>query len=156
VLHVLCASHTHEYANRLFSLLSSLLLALLHSLLATLPHFLLPSLPRLIRVAGILPRNWDRDHDPSTPQPVYPTPIQIMKFMTTAKNLIDLACILPFYVFYLIKAEDAHGTTFNRVVRTFARTCSCLLCSFFYPFLSQQIVCKMRIRFTRMFTGCEI
>ena len=75
------------------------------------------------RVAGVLPRTWDQTHAPTDPEPKYSTAVQIIRFISTIKNLVDLACILPFYVHLLMKGLSKQQNAFSKVVSTVCSAC---------------------------------
>lgn len=58
------------------------------------------------RVAGILPSDWDKHHKKEESQPSYTTFIHVLKFVTRYGNIIDLICILPYYIGLIFSLDN--------------------------------------------------
>ena len=71
------------------------------------------------RIAGILPHQWEQDHleNPKLKQPEYSLTYTIFKFVIKFKNLIDLAAIVPRYVYLLYPTSNTGG--FVRILKLF-------------------------------------
>jgi Ion transport protein len=80
----------------------------------SLSSFLFASLNR---VAGILPRTWERAHreDPHAEQPKYSAWYTMFKFFFQFKNLIDVASIVPAYI--AMEMPGSGNSGFLRILR---------------------------------------
>jgi Ion transport protein len=72
---------------------------------------------QIYRVAGILPRAWERAHrdDPHAEQPKYSPWYSVMKFMLQFKNVVDIASIVPAYIAMQMPGSSNSG--FLRILR---------------------------------------